>query len=44
VPADTDAFLQLSEAELAVLGQIGVRRVVAAGEYLYAEGDPSCDF
>ena len=42
--ADTDAFLQLSEAEMAALGQLGVRRAVAAGEYLYREGDPSYDF
>ena len=42
--AETDAFLQLSDAELAALGQIGVRRAVAAGEYLYREGDPSYDF
>jgi len=44
VVADTDAFLQLSEAEMAALGQLGVRRAVAAGEYLYREGDPSYDF
>jgi len=44
VAADTDAFLQLSEAEMAALGQLGVRRAVAAGEYLYREGDPSYDF
>jgi hypothetical protein len=34
VAADTDASLQLSQAELAALGQFGIRRVVAAGEYL----------
>jgi len=44
VAADADAFLQLSEAEMAALGQLGVRRTVAAGEYLYREGDPSYDF
>src|SRR5438105_5742835 len=44
VAADTDAFLQLSEGEMAALGRLGVRRAVAAGEYLYREGDPSYDF
>jgi CRP-like cAMP-binding protein len=44
VAADPDAFLQLSEAEMAALGQLGVRRAVAAGEYLYREGDPGYDF
>jgi len=29
---------------MAALGQLGVRRAVAAGEYLYREGDPSYDF
>jgi thioredoxin reductase (NADPH) len=44
VAADPDAFQQLSDAELATLGQLGVRRAVAAGEYLYREGDASYDF
>jgi thioredoxin reductase (NADPH) len=44
VAADTDAFQQLSDAELATLGPLGVRRAVAAGEYLYREGDASYDF
>jgi len=44
VAADTDAFLQLDDAELAALGQLGVRRLIAAGQYLYREGDPSYDF
>jgi thioredoxin reductase (NADPH) len=44
VAADTDAFPQLSDAELATLGQLGVRRAVAAGEYLYRENDPGYDF
>jgi len=44
VAADTDAFQQLSDAELATLGQLGVRRAVAAGEYLYRESDPGYDF
>ena len=42
--ADPDAFQQLSDAELATLGQLGVRRAVAAGEYLYRESDPGYDF
>src|SRR5437899_4555731 len=41
VAADPDAFQQLSDAELATLGQLGVRRAVAAGEYLYRESDPA---
>src|SRR5467141_2272556 len=44
VAANPDAFQQLSDAELATLGQLGVRRAVAAGEYLYREGDPGYDF
>jgi thioredoxin reductase (NADPH) len=44
VASDTDAFLQLSGADLAALGRLGVRRAVAAGEYLYREGDASYDF
>jgi thioredoxin reductase (NADPH) len=43
--ADTDdAFRQLNDAELATLSQSGVRRAVAAGEYLYREGDAGYDF
>ena len=43
--ADTDdAFRQLNDAELAALRQFGVRRAVAAGEYLYREGDSNYDF
>ena len=41
---DSDAFLPLSGADLAALGRLGVRRAVAAGEYLYREGDASYDF
>jgi len=44
VASDTDAFQQLSGADLAALGRLGVRRAVAAGEYLYREGDASYDF
>jgi thioredoxin reductase (NADPH) len=39
-----DAFRELSDAELAALGPLGVRRAVSVGEYLYREGDPSYDF
>jgi hypothetical protein len=39
-----DAFRQLNDADLAVLGQFGVRRAVSAGEYLYREGDAGYDF
>ena len=42
--SDTDAFLRLSGADLAALGRLGDRRAVAAGEYLYREGDASYDF
>jgi thioredoxin reductase (NADPH) len=42
--AETDAFLQLNDTELAALGQLGVHRTVSAGEYLYREGDPGYDF
>src|SRR6267143_306293 len=44
VAANPDAFQQLTDAELATLGQLGVRRAVAAGEYLYRESDPGYDF
>ena len=42
--AETDAFLQLNDAELTALERLGVRRAVSAGEYLYREGDPGYDF
>jgi len=42
--AETDAFLQLNDAELAALEPLGVHRAVSAGEYLYREGDPGYDF
>ena len=41
---EADAFLQLNDAELAALGQLGVRRKVSTGEYLYREGDSGYDF
>jgi len=42
--ADPDAFQRLNDAEIAALEQLGVRRSVAAGEYLYREGDSGYDF
>jgi CRP-like cAMP-binding protein len=39
-----DAFQQLTDAELAALAPLGVRRAVSAGEYLYREGDAGYDF
>jgi len=44
VAGETDAFLQLNVAELAALEQLGVRRAVSVGEYLYREGDAGYDF
>ena len=41
---DADAFVELDDAQLAALERLGVRRPIAAGEYLYREGDPSYDF
>ena len=41
---DTEAFLELNDAELAALTPVGDRRVVSAGQYLYREGDPAYDF
>jgi len=44
VADDTEAFLELNDAELAALTPVGDRRVVSAGQYLYREGDPAYDF
>ena len=44
VAGETDAFQQLTDAELAALEPLGVRRAVSAGEYLYREGDAGYDF
>src|SRR5438093_11290121 len=41
---DVAAFPTLEPSDIAVLEAVGARRVVAAGEYLYREGDPSYDF
>ena len=42
--ANPDAFRQLSDAELAALEPLGVRRPIVAGEYLYRQGAPTYDF
>ena len=42
--ADPDAFQRLNDSEIAALEQLGVRRSVMAGEYLYREGDAGYDF
>ncbi len=42
--ADPDAFQRLNDSEVAALEQLGIRRSVAAGEYLYREGDSGYDF
>src|SRR5260221_7523933 len=44
VAADTEAFLELNDAELAALRPVGERVAVSAGQYLYREGDPAYDF
>ena len=41
---DEVAFPTLDDSELAFLETIGERRSVAAGEYLYREGDAVYDF
>ncbi|HWW82743.1 MAG TPA: FAD-dependent oxidoreductase [Vicinamibacterales bacterium] len=41
---DTEAFLELNDAELAALRPVGERVPVSAGQYLYREGDPAYDF
>jgi thioredoxin reductase (NADPH) len=42
-PSDA-AFPTLTDADLAVLDELGTRRPVAAGEYLFREGDVTYDF
>jgi thioredoxin reductase (NADPH) len=44
VAEDDLAFPTLSERELALVETLGSRRTVAAGEYLYREGDAGYDF
>ena len=41
---DAVVFPILTDSELAVLEALGTRQPVAAGEYLYREGDPTYDF
>ena len=42
--ADPSAFPFLDPSEVAIFEAVGARRRVAAGEYLYHEGDPGYDF
>jgi len=42
--ADPSAFPVLDPSEVAIFEAVGTRRRVAAGEYLYHEGDPGYDF
>ena len=42
--ADPSAFPVLEPSEVAIFEAVGTRRRVAAGEYLYHEGDPGYDF
>jgi len=44
VPVDNSTFPELDAAQLAVLGEFGERRTVAAGDVLFAEGDAAYDF
>jgi thioredoxin reductase (NADPH) len=41
---DEEATPTLSEADMALVAQLGVRRQVREGEYLYREGDVTYDF
>lgn len=41
---DAVAFPILDDSDLAMLGELGTRRLVAAGEHLYQEGDITYDF
>ncbi|MEY2400839.1 MAG: thioredoxin reductase [Ilumatobacteraceae bacterium] len=41
---DATAFPTLDDAQMAALDALGTRRSVAAGEFLFREGDPSYDF
>jgi thioredoxin reductase (NADPH) len=41
---DSEAFPLLSDADMAVMDELGTRRPIAAGEYLYREGDATYDF
>ena len=41
---DAEAFPTLTDADMAVMAELGTRRPVAAGEYLYRQGDVTYDF
>lgn len=41
---DAATFPELTDSDLAVLDALGTRRAVAAGEYLYRQGDATYDF
>ena len=42
---DSDTpFPTLTEADMAVMDELGTRRPIAAGEYLFREGDVTYDF
>lgn len=42
--SDDAAFPTLEESDIAVLGSLGTRHPIAAGDYLYREGDATYDF
>jgi thioredoxin reductase (NADPH) len=41
---DAEAFPTLTDADMAVMDELGTRRPMAVGEYLYREGDVTYDF
>jgi len=41
---DAETFPTLTDADMAVMAELGTRRRVAAGEYLYRQGDVTYDF
>src|SRR6202167_4972173 len=41
---DAVAFPTLTDADMAVMDKLGTRQPMAAGDYLYREGDPTYDF
>ena len=41
---EDEAFPTLDAADMALVTQLGVRRQVSEGEYLFREGDDSYDF
>jgi thioredoxin reductase (NADPH) len=41
---DSEAFPTLTDADMAIMDELGTRRPIAAGEYLYREGDLTYDF